>query len=780
MVKLFVFVIITGMLPVIAAPGLQAEERKMPPGDYPTHPALEVAYTEAVAFISVHPEQRILEGEVTYRFRPKHAHVTELAWFAPGLTLSDVSASMEDFGYETVGDTLFLRFGDPLSPDKVATVSLSYETSPLFGVHFLPSGTMFSSNLPGGTGHWLPGPVHPRVTVPLELTIEVPDGYQAVSGGVLESSESNGDAQRFFWVHESPVPLSEVSFAVGDFDVEEAFYGTKNLRVYHEAGAITADERRGLLDQMVRQLRSLERQFRSEVPVSAIQIVILPDDRWETRSYAAGTAFLYKSLEGMDAQLDRALAAQWFGIALRSSARHQYTFITLLQALAAEEAGHAEWNNGRNSLEQAFEIPETVYGYEDMDRWQWARRYVQSAPGTGGMQEILVSTLAASLRDHAGERGVRDNSWFSGRLYEQTGLWIEAPEIGHPEPEPAFQFSVVVEEVRGSDSYRLNIEPLGEIKDRMFPVTVAWNRDGRIIENEYAFHGQGDQLTVEPGGLVSNITVSDASELELSFTVEKPFSFWMHQLRRSVRPQHRIKAAEALKDFADDPDLQLAVQDVIGREQDPHVQAAMYDLLAEITAGASGTERRFLDGLSSSNPEIREVSMNALKRYPGVRRVEDEVMSIIQVSDDIAFVNMAIGTYRHLVDEEEFRDFAIRFLREDRQELLFTKTLLRELFELPITEESVDAASLYLLEDYPFDLRWKAYRLLRQSEFNSNWQSAFLEKCADDADPRIRFLTLFSLSALEAEKRGPFLESRLLKEYDLRILKRVQEHKLSE
>ncbi len=746
-----------------------------PDGDYQTRPPMEVRYDEVDAHLIFSSNDTAIEGRVTYRFSPKHEYVSELQWYAPGITITGFSSNHDQVSHQTEGDSIRVTFEDFLEKDQTTSVTLEYDAHPSFGVHLKHSGTIFSSNLPGSVAHWLPGPIHPRVSSPVKIVMDVPDGMTAVAPGELESEETLETGKRFTWNYHNPVPLSELSFAVGDFEMEEAFYGIKNLRIYHETDAISDQERRELFDFMVRKIRDLERQMRSEIPVPSIQVVVFEDDRWETRPYAAGTVFIYQSLGDMLVQLERSIAAQWFGVSVRPEQWQQYDYPALLQALVAEQAGHGSWEESNDPLHQAFEVPETIYQKAGMDYWQWARHYVEKVSERQQEASIITRSFSEAFRDFAGQSGIYSEEDFSRFLYDDTGLYFEAPEFQKPDPEPVFRYRVEVSEVSGSDRYALTFEPLGDIADQEFPVMVKWTREGSLQHEEYSFHGHGDRIEITPGGRIQDLRLEESVDENVAFEVDKPFSLLFYQLRTSEEPEQRQRAALALKEHADDPDLQLAVQDMIQREESPKVLGALYDLMASITAGASGTDRLFLEGLSSEYEEVRNVSIKALRAYSDVSRVEEEVLSVIQVSDDIGFVNDAITTYRHLIEEGRFRDFALQFIREDRQDLLFTKTLLMELFNVPITEETVDATLIYLYELFPFELRWEVYRLLRQNDTGIDWETEFLDRCYDDPDPRIRFLTLFSLSNYDQSERITFLESRMSQEYDIRILKRVQE-----
>ncbi len=737
-------------------------------GDYVETPLMELSYTGLEAQIEVGFQEGTIRGSAVYRFRPKHAHVETVSWLAAGMEIHKLEMNGRQMFYRLEGDSLVIPFESPPDPEEIITVTISYETKPVFGVHFGQTGTVFSSTLPASVSHWLPGPVHPRITMPVRMQIDVPEGLTAVASGVLDRQDAIENGHRYTFVSENQIPLSDLFFAAGDFAVEESFSGTKNLRIYQEAGTLDENRTQELLSFMVQRTRELERYFRSELPVSAFHAVILTDDRWETRPYAAGVAVFSYGQGQCETLISRALSAQWFGISLRPERWQDTTFFTLLQAMVAEETGERKWPFLPDPLEAAFRIPDTIYRHAEMEQWAWAREFIRT-----NRDPVLIDALRSLVRDFSATTKTMTSSDFSRAIYDMTGRWIDPPVLTEPEPDPDYRYRIVVDEVRSTDLLSLNITPAGDVTEKELKARINWIRDGNIHGQSFSFKGTGDHLEIATGGRTSNVWISSTDDTEMAIELEKPLTFWLYQLRTDENSERRKEAALALKSFASDPDLQLAVQDLLIREQDTEVLAAMHRLIAELTSGASGTERRFLDGITSPHSGIRLESMKALKAYSGNTTVQNQVFSVIQGSDDIELVNEAIRTYRYLIEKDEFRDFAVRFLREDRQEQLFTKTLLHELFQVPADERSVYAAAEYLNQNYPFDIRWLAYRQLRQHAPDREWQSDFLKDFSNDPDPRIRFIALFSISQLNLQDRGPFLESRMLVEYDIRILQQA-------
>lgn len=755
------------------------------PLDYPDKPSLELNYRHLDARLDIGFQDRIIEGKVTYSVEPKHGYVDQISWAAPGIEISDFSAGDISAAYSQDDDTISIVFDEYLTSGETTDITLTYRTDPAFGVHILQSGTIFSSRLPGSVSHWLPGPVFPGVSLPFTLRLNTPEEMTGAATGDPEREGSEDGVNFFIFESDEPVPVSELGFAVGVFELHETFSGTNNLRLYVEEDLLDSDKSRDILDFMVQETRQLERFVRRGLPIPAFHTVITKDSRWEYRPYAAGMSFVSPGNSGdlsseetmgqFSLQISRSIAAQWFGISLRAERWNASDFIPLLQALVAEETEKKRWIRGKDALGSAFSIPETVYDKHSMNAWQASREYIK-----GKSDPVLNEVLAKMIRQTDLSDKVLSAYGFSSYVYDISGRWITAPDVLEVDPgtHRKIRHHVYISQQGASADVTLKIEPHSEPADSELLLHVMLIADGQIHDKEFSVNSVGDTVNVPMDHAVKNVMIRDKDNFR--FDVEKPFEFWLYQLRRAEEPEDRSDAAFALIDHSDDPDLQLAIRDMKRREDHPDVRAALHALLAELTSGASGTENTFLDGIESDHAETRMISMRALAAYPGRSNVKDRVFSIIQGSDDIPLVNEAIATYRHLLDEDQFREFAHQFLREDRGDLLFTKTLLEELFELPVRGESVEFVRDYLDKNYPFEIRWTTYRLLRNKARDAGWQRDFLENFQDDPDPRIRFLSIFSSSELNPEERGPFFESRMFGEYDTRILKKLREYYKSE
>src|SRR5690625_7383261 len=81
---------------------------------------------------------------------------------------------------------------------------------------------------------------------------------------------------------------------------------------------------------------------------------------------------------------------------------------------------------------------------------------------------------------------------------------------------------------------------------------------------------------------------------DILLTTEKPLMFCIYQLQNDSDPERRRQAAEALAEVEDNPDIQLALNDLLRTETDATVYAELLRALGRLTEGASGTDELFM------------------------------------------------------------------------------------------------------------------------------------------------------------------------------------------
>ena len=239
---------------------------------------------------------------------------------------------------------------------------------------------------------------------------------------------------------------------------------------------------------------------------------------------------------------------------------------------------------------------------------------------------------------------------------------------------------------------------------------------------------------------------------------------------RSEEKQDRILAAELLSYHSENPDLQLALSDVLAFEEDSEVIAAINSTMAQFTAGAFGTEEKFLNDLRSDSKDVKLASIKALVNYPSNEMVRNAIRSEIIRNEDDELFTTALGVYQQMATGDELMSVAKRIQRTDT---VGTK-VLHVLFSsdsLHYHPESVEVAETYLQNDYPFSTRKFALKFLQQYDLDVERWSERLDFLTADRDPRIRFLGYESVLKFKTTSEAlVYMRSSGLDESDPRIL----------
>ncbi|NHJ85493.1 MAG: hypothetical protein FK734_08525 [Asgard group archaeon] len=76
---------------------------------------------------------------------------------------------------------------------------------------------------------------HPSHKFPVEMIVTVPEGYYAVSNGILQEHKKNKDkTETCHWFQEKPIPAYLITLAVGDFNVFDEKFGKLDVIYYAE------------------------------------------------------------------------------------------------------------------------------------------------------------------------------------------------------------------------------------------------------------------------------------------------------------------------------------------------------------------------------------------------------------------------------------------------------------------------------------------------------------------------------------------------------------------
>ncbi|MEX0773900.1 MAG: HEAT repeat domain-containing protein [Balneolales bacterium] len=751
----FLIIFITLLLPLT----LFSSDR----GDYASRPEMKFNFHHLSLELSVNNEGKNLSGIAEYEVSPRQDDLRDVLIFAHNMEVERIRVAQDQVGFQQQGDSLIVQLANSFQADERFNLEITYEAEPEFGVHFNENGTVWTSMLPKSNRNWLPGFDHPRVELSTSIYIRIPEDQEAVANGKFLSEETVEDGYKEVgWKSDDKIPLSDISFVTGYFDIEETLVGTKQVRLYAETGLLDEGESSNLLQNIYDRIRETERFLLFEYPYESFNLIAIHDDRWETRSYNSGLGYVFANRGELAPQIANSVYAQWFGMHQRPEQWGDAEATLLYQAWLADHFDQA----GLDGPSERSGLSESSSVYDNFSTAQ-RKRFIQFVQRQEGPE--LINMMASQARNVL-DNGDTVMGWddYARFWYDQTGEnWFRKPEFPKSNNQISLNYDIEINHENLNGGLVAYITPEYSNSDKNYTLPVILFNNENEEEREYEFSGRGDTLTISDDDDINNVALGTVPGI--SFNEKKPFSFWLYQLRNDPDSERRKQAALAMENFSDQPDLQLALNGALNREDDPEVRAAVLKAMAEITDGAPGVQSWFLSRLDDEHEAIQREALRALRYYPDDDVVERDVFEVISMSDNIDLVNEAISVYRHLVPEADFVEFVDQFLNED-EERLFTYTLINEIYKTSEVEFANEIVDGYLGAENPFNIRFASFQQLNWNDYDNERWAERVKTFISDPDPRIRFLMMNRINTLSHEDHDRLLIERKSKEKDVRVL----------
>lgn len=336
--------------------------------------AEEVAFPDRTTHYQIdaqiHPDSGQFDVVVDMRFVPGAPTDTLRFLLHDALTLQTLTASAVD-GYST--SPWRLGGADTLHT-KVVTVPLTRTATPgdPVSISWQYAGRLQNEQVPGIGGavvspRWMELPIE-AMWVPVhaslgkrftfDAALDLPDGYEVVSTGVLQETSTG-------WRIQSPVPGPDVPLVISDqMQVRACTEGAMPVSVYHGGApdsvtSFVAEQAGQILDRYAQ-------RFEGGSETDALRITVAPVERATESSYAR-TGFI--------------------------ALKHGATPDPGLFGLIAHEAAHLWWTDAVNPMSRHNFLNESFAEYESwlalraeygddvfQDRLETARKRAQKAP----------------------------------------------------------------------------------------------------------------------------------------------------------------------------------------------------------------------------------------------------------------------------------------------------------------------------------------------------------------------------------------------------------------
>lgn len=740
--------------------------------DYEKYPKLDIDLLHLNTDLRI-DEFGMIEGDVLYRASVNIDDPDSLIFDASRLNIQMVSVNDAEKEFSVQNDHLIIYLDQVFARESVLNIRIQYQANPHFGVHRDVNRTTWTSQLPKSTRHWLPIIDHPRVQFTTEFVFTYPSGNTMIANGRSESSGVlSVDEERSTFISSNPIPATALGWILGD--LTEISSGTVSrlrrdgnpspiqVRVYSES---ESSGESGLAEVASSAIQSVRNELGVLYPYRDLNVVMLDNDFWETKWYAAGIIFVYRDHGNIEQQIRRGVISQWFGTSVREEQWSDADAIHAAHAILAEQLFDFKPLTDMN-IE-----PYDVFSLYNFSKWE----HFISSNELPRFKVNLQTGLNNILNNN-----VNILSWngLSEFLYEETGQpFFEGFVPGELETQQvdSIEYVAQISWNEMDNTVQIDFEAMGESVDELVSVAVEEITFQGANEHKVTFTGPSESSVLNVSSGIENIQlqIQDRDDIELS--VEKPFMFWIYQLRNDTVPEERAEAAKALAEFTGNPDLQLALNDILRVESNPQVYAEIVRSLSKLTEGASGMDERFLNYSSSQqNPAVRKAAIEALAHFPNNERVISRLQSIILQSGNPDLQEEAVRSLAEVTEPSRFNTIAGNLV--SREPALHQVPLILQLLaEKGETESAVEIAATFITDQFPYDVRKQVLEVILEYDRSSeNWEER-LPELFGDIHPGIRYRAASALEYVNQGSRNDLADQFLMEEYDERV-RRVLEN----
>lgn len=735
--------------------------------DYPAYPKMDLTYTKLEATLEI-DEQSQIRGDVLYSVQFNVEVSDSIQIDAERMVVDDVMVNERTMDYEFSAGKLTIFLDEQFERGDNTSIRIVYATDPVFGVLQNYSGTIFSSQVPRSTSHWLPLPDHPGVRFTTDISVIHPSSRKLVMTGRRVSNEViSVDQEKTRYQSQYPVPATALFFAVGAFQSDTRDINNTRYHIHVEQpndASLDTYSLMGLADEIVQQM---ENSTGREFPMRDLHIIMMKDIVWENRTFGAGTILADLSYSADD-QIKFGIAGQWAGVMLREMEWSEPEAIQLLMGYAASELDLESIH--KDSMQQWDTLYKGISS-DNLDRFRYTLEADQK------LSRIFSESLPVLFDEAEYPLGWSD---LSRILYRTTGQpYIEKPEFVEPEPEEEmlyyYRVQILHDEDENEVSVRFNASETAV--DELVSVNVLEYTFNEVNERELTFTGANDEIVMSVPVGIENVVLNIEERDDIRLEVEKPFMFWIYQLRNGDSADQRREAAAALRAFSDNPDLQLALMDIVEMESDSGVYSEIVRTLSYVTDGASGTAQLFLDRSGSGQPEgIRIEAVRALGSYAGNDMVISRLQSVIRSSEVATLREEAIRSLATVTDLERYTTITESLIV---QENVFHEIplLLENLAAKGGEERTVEIAETFLSSEFPYHIRRSALlQILTLDQSQQGWERR-IENLISDKDPRIRYMAVEGFQYLSTNSRERIRTERLTEEFDERVYRAIESSK---
>lgn len=775
--KAFILFLLLGLLVVPLSNQPRAQSF-----DHEKHPRLDFNYNSLELDLGLQPENLRFDGAARYSITANVSGADTVIFYAAHMDISSVSVDEDQADYMLHNDSLFVPLNQPAKRGQTYQVNIRYSGRAVFGLLQNANGTVWTSRLPKTQRHWVPIVDNPHVTLKTTFNISVPAGFSVwATGRKTGDKVVSVDAVTYHFATETEVPASSLSFAIGRFTQDSINSGGRQINLAVEQNLSDSVNNDQLLDSAQVYLSQVGDSLDMDYPYGHLNILVMEDHAWETKSWSASTVYLYQNRGALQPQLLRGIIAQWFGVFQREAQWSQGDAINLYQAM----------------LQQSFETADSLLVIEDEPEDTGSSVYNTFGPASwNSWQSGLNQWKSESVREIISEQKdtvlvnllpVIDWEDYAEYWYQKSGQTIfeisrpgvitksksDTAESGRQQTPDSVAYQVVYNLNEEDNQLKLTFSATHGVYTDLTSLNVTQIYPEKEETGEVTFTGAQDSVILQIEPMVNTVRLEAPEKTNLHLDEIKPPSFLIYELRNAETVEQRVQAARKLGAHSDNPDLQLAIKDFLNSETDPKVRAALLSSFADITQGAAGTEQTFLDATKSENRQIRNAALMALQNYKDNPAVFSRVENLALNGDMEMFKN-ATKVLTAIAGPDQFQGFVESVAQQDTtgQRSIFA---IQQLANMGQINQAVKMATLFTDDEQSYDIRSTALGILIQHDHTPTDWLTRADQLLADSDPRIRYLTILGLQRNLNPKVTEYLKDYIQDEYDQRVYQKIEQ-----
>jgi len=745
--------------------------------DYELYPRADIELTHLDAELNIEPDGQI-EGDLIYSAIFRNSFSDSLFFDAAGMDIQTVTINGDEMDFVIEDLKLIIIPDETFTKDDEAEIGIKYSAIPAFGVHTSTYGTTWTSLLPRTTQHWLPIIDSPRVQLLTDFTITHPAGTLVVANGRKGISEVvDTENERTTYSTENPVSASSLGWALfnevqtvstaisEDARNSYSIFSRRSdpqIYVYSETGENPEDNLFMGAEIYNRVVDELDITF----PYGDLHLIILEDDFLETKQFGDGLLFVYENQGDIKKQIERGIIAMFAESVIKSPSWTDSDAARIAEAFLLNQF-EVDLSASEN---QSFE-PYNSYSTQNSVLWQHFLTHQAPAAFLEGVETIF---------EQASEDSPKTLGWseFSDLVYDETGrAWNEGFELSIPEPaaeDTTYSYRVIIEWEEGSTSAEIRFDADSIAVDELVTVDAEVVGLSETQERELTFTGASDGVVLNVPSTLENIKLTVRDRNDVVLNSEKPFMFWMYQLRNDEEEESRAEAATGISSYSDNPDIELLLNDVLRGEESDTVIAEVLKAMSEITDGASGTDERFMQFAGTNySMNIRIAAVEALSKYDGNERVLSRLQSIVRQETDETLQQKSLRSIGEIVEPQRFANISESFISQGTvtDQISF---LLELLAEKGAGERAVELADQALSQNLSAREQQEIVKfLISVDQSQENWENR-LGQLLQNPHPGVRIAAAEAIDKLSANERESLVETALPDEFDERVRRKLR------